>query len=363
MTFEEARASFPVLERVAYLNAGTFGPLARATLEAMIAQQTADTDSGRAGKAYFERMLELRERVRGKLAAAIGVAADCVAVTTSTTEGCNVVLNGLALTKEDEIVTTDSEHFGLMGPLLVSKARVRMARIHGRPAEDALETILAQVTGRTRLLALSHVMWTTGNRLPIAGLKEATGLPILVDGAQSAGAIAVDASPFDFYTVSAQKWLCGPDATGALFVRDPERLVVAAPSAFAHARHDPGQRAFEPRPGAARFDAGWIATASLAGLDAGIDLHPDWRFERAAAMAGRCRDLLAERFDVVTAPGQATMISIRTPGDPAETAQRAFERGVVVRDVPGTGLLRVSCGYWTSDDDLERLMDVLGAQL
>jgi L-cysteine/cystine lyase len=356
MTYEEARAVFPVLERVAYLNAGTFGPLAAATVAAMDAQQAADLEHGRAGKAYFERVLALRERVRSKLAATIGVEPELVAVTTSTTEGCNVVLTGLGLGAGDEIVTTDAEHFGLMGPLLVSKARVRIAPIHDRPVEQALETILAEVTPRTRLLALSHVTWTTGNRLPIAELKEAAGLPVLVDGAQSAGAIPVDARAFDFYTVSAQKWLCGPEATGALYVREPERLGVAAPSAFAHARHDPGQRAFEPKTGAARFDGGWIPAGSLAGLEAVLDLHPAWCYERAAEMTARCRDMLGERLEVVTAPGQGTLVSVRTPGDPAEAAERAFAQGVVVRDLPGTGLLRASCGYWTSDDDLARLV-------
>jgi L-cysteine/cystine lyase len=356
MTVDEARAAFPVLERLAYLNAGTFGPLARVTLDAMTAQQAADVEHGRAGKAYFERMLALRERVRTKLAGTIGVEPERLALTSSTTDGCNVVLNGLGLRPGDEIVTTDAEHFGLMGPLLVSEARLRIAPVQERPAEQALETILAEVTPRTRLLALSHVTWTTGNRLPIAELKEATGLPVLVDGAQSAGAIAVDASPFDFYTVSAQKWLCGPEATGALYVGAPDQLAVAAPSGFAHARHDPGQRAFEPRPGAARFDAGWIATASLAGLEAALDLRPEWAVVRAAEMTERCRELLGERLEVVTAPGQGTLVSARTPGDPAEAAQRAFAQGVVVRDLPGTGLLRASCGYWTSEDDLERLV-------
>ena len=76
-------------------------------------------------------------------------------------------------------------------------------------------------------------------------------------------------------------------------------------------------------------------------------------------MTARCRDLLAERFDVVTAAAQATLVSFRSPEDPAATAQRAFEQGVVVRDLPGTGLVRASCGYWTSDDDLERLLRAL----
>ena len=51
MTFEEARAAFPVLERLAYLNAGTNGPLARATVEAMVAQELVDLAEGRAGGA------------------------------------------------------------------------------------------------------------------------------------------------------------------------------------------------------------------------------------------------------------------------------------------------------------------------
>jgi L-cysteine/cystine lyase len=359
VTVEQARAAYPVLERTAYLNAGTFGPLAQATLDTMARQQRLELAHGRAGRAYFDRMLELRESVRTKLASVLGVEAARVALTSSTTESCNLVLAGLGLEAGDEVVTTDCEHFGLIGALAVSGATPRIAAIRDRPAEQALEAILAEVSPRTRLLALSHVAWTTGNRLPVEELRAATALPILVDGAQSAGAIPLDASGFDFYTVSAQKWLCGPDATGALFVREPERLGLVAPSYFSQAGYDLARGTFEPKPGAARFDPGWISTASLAGVEAALDLHPDWGFERAAEMATRCRQLLEESFDVVTAPGQATLVSIRTPADPAEVVLRAHEQGVVVRDLPGTGLLRVSCGYWTSDDDLERLLTVL----
>src|SRR5439155_361745 len=60
MTFEEARARFPPLERIAYLNAGTFGPLARATIDAVRAELAHDLDSARAGKAYFDHVMEVR---------------------------------------------------------------------------------------------------------------------------------------------------------------------------------------------------------------------------------------------------------------------------------------------------------------
>jgi L-cysteine/cystine lyase len=358
VTVDEARAQFPVLERLAYLNAGTNGPLARRTIEAMAAQERADLEEGRGGPAYFERALALRDEVRAKLAAVVGASVENLSLATSTTNGCNIVLAGLGLTAEDEIVTTNGEHFGLLGALAVSPARVRVAKVRELAPDDALDLILREVTPRTRLLALSQVCWMSGNRFPVAELKEATGLPVLVDGAQSAGAIGVDASRFDFYAFSCQKWLCGPDATGGLVVADPERLGIAAPSYLSQESYE-GEGEFVARPGAARFDPGWTPPPSLAGLSAALEAAPEGRFERAAQTAARCRELLAERFDLVTAPEQATLVSFRVEGDSAELVKRLFEQGIVVRDVPKLGWIRVSCGWWTSEDDLARLLSAL----
>jgi L-cysteine/cystine lyase len=357
MTVDEARAEFPVLERLAYLNAGTNGPLARRTIEAMAAQQRADLEDGRGGPAYFERVLALRDEVRAKLAATVGVPVENLSLATSTTNGCNIVLAGLDLTPEDEVVTTDGEHFGLLGALAVSPARVRIAKVRELPPEDALGVLLDQVTPRTRLFALSQVCWMSGNRFPAAELREETGLPVLVDGAQSAGAIALDASQLDFYAFSCQKWLCGPDGTGGLVVADPERLGIAAPSYLSQESYE--ELEFVARPGAARFDPGWTPPPSLAGLSAALDLAPAGRFERVLELAARCRQLLADRFDIVTAPGQATLVTFRVEEDPAEVVQRLYDHGVIVRDIPKLGWIRVSCGWWTNEEDLTRLLACL----
>jgi L-cysteine/cystine lyase len=354
VTYQEGRALFPVFERFAYLNAGTNGPLARATAEAMAAQERWDLENGRGGKAYFEHARNLRGQVRAKLAALVGVGEEKLALASSTTNGCNIVLAGLALGQRDEIVTTDGEHFGLLGALAASPATVRVAAVRELPPEEALGVLLAEVTGRTRLIALSHVCWMSGNRFPVAELKRSTGLAVLVDGAQSVGAIPVDAGIFDFYAFSCQKWLCGPDGLGGLVVAEPEALTIATPSHLSQERFEPAGD-FVPRAGAARFDPGWAPPPALAGLEAALELAPEWRFERAAEMTARCRALLAGRAEVVTAPEQGTLVSVRVPGDPAELAGRLYEHGVIVRDVPGTGCIRVSCGWWTSDDDLERL--------
>ena len=279
MNFEQARDQFPVFERYAYLNAGTNGPLARATVEAMAKWNSRDLEQGRSGKPYFEQILALRELAREALADVLEVPPGSVALVSSTTNACNVVLLGLGLAAEDEVVTTDVEHFGLLGPLLASPAKVRVAHVRDAPPAEAPRLICDQITSRTKLVAVSHVSWMTGNSLAPAELRRQTEVPILLDGAQSAGACRTHAGEFDFYTASGQKWLCGPDSTGALYVRDPERLRVALPTYMSQSAYDV-EESFTPKPGAPRFDSVWYAPGTLAGLLAALETAPDWRYER-----------------------------------------------------------------------------------
>jgi L-cysteine/cystine lyase len=353
VTFEEARAQFPVLERYAYLQAGSVGPLARSTMDAVRAEDDAGLREGRGSYARFMRLLELREELRADVAALVGVGAERVALTASTTDGCNIVLTGLELTADDEIVTATDEHFGLLGPLHASGARVVVA-------EPDPERIVAAVTPRTRLLALSHVLWTTGALLPVLELRASTGLPILVDGAQSVGALAVDASGLDYYTISGQKWLCGPEGTGALVVADPESLRVGHPSYLSQDGYEQ-DGAFEPKAGAARFDPNLTPGSHTAGLQAAIRGIPEWAYQRAAETAERFRAQLREAgCDVVVPDARATLVSWRVPADESEgVVARLAEAGVIVRDLPGRGLVRASVGWWTNDDDLDRLLAAL----
>ena len=358
MSWQEARARFPVLERYAYLNAGSVGPLARATAEAIAREERRDLVEGRGAAARFEAVLAMREQTRAAFAALLGVDADCIALADSTTEACRIVFAGLQLQPSDEVVTTDCEHFGLLGALHASGTRVRVARVRDRPAASAIDAILAEVGPRTRLLALSHVAWSTGHVLPVGELAESCEVPLLVDGAQSVGAIAVGAAAFDFYTVSGQKWLCGPDATGALYVRDPGALRVALPSYLSQDAYEP-DGSFTPKAGARRFDPGWIGGPVLAGILTALEGAPEGRLERALEIASYCRERLAERWELVTEPGHATLVTWRARGDAKEAVRRAHEERVVIRDLPGLGWLRASCGWWTSEDDVERLVDAL----
>ncbi len=353
VTFEEARAQFPVLERYAYLQAGSVGPLAHGTLAAMREAQAQGLTEGRGSHAQFTRLLDGREELRSELAALVGVPAETVSITASTTDGCNIVLAGLGLGPADEVITTTDEHFGLIGPLHMSGARVVVV-------EPDADRILAAVTGRTRLIAISHVLWTTGAVLPVHELKAHTGLPILVDGAQSVGVIPADARGLDYYTISGQKWLCGPEGTGALVVADPEALRVSRPSYLAQQSYE-ADGTFVAKDGAARFDPNVTPTAAVAGLRAALAAVPEWAFERAHEMAGLFRTRLAEAgCDVVVSREHATLVSWRVPVEESgNIVARLADTGVIVRDLPGRGLVRASVGWWTNDDDLDRLLGAL----
>jgi L-cysteine/cystine lyase len=215
-----------------------------------------------------------------------------------------------------------------------------------RPAAEALDAIVGEVSPRTKLIALSHVLWLNGHVLPLAEIKRQTGLPLLVDGAQSVGAIPVDASVADWYTVSGQKWLCGPETTGALYVADHERLRPQMQSYAASALTDTRRLALVH-----------LAPSMVAGLLAAVEDIPPWGFERAAEMVTLCRKaLLGAGAEVRTEPGHATLVSFRVAGDPVALTKAAEARGVVIRNLPD-GWLRASVGWWNDDSDVDRLAE------
>ena len=351
MTPAEARQRFPAVRDRAYLNAGSVGPLSTRTVEAMRAAEDAGLTRGRGAMSVFEGAQAAETALRERLAALINVPAEKVLLTTSTTEGCNIVITGLRLGPDDEVVTTDAEHPGLMQPLIASGAHIKQARVMERPAAEALQAVLDEVSPRTTLIALSHVLWLNGHVMPLADIKRETGLPLLVDGAQSAGAIAVDASVADWYTVSGQKWLCGPETTGALYVADHERLRPQIQSYAATMGNDTG-----------RLRLVHLGRSMVAGFLTAVEDLPEGAVEQAAQMVARCRDaLIAAGIEVRTEAGQGTLISFHMPGDPVELVKRAEAAGVIIRNLPD-GWLRASVGWWNDDRDVARLVESMAGQ-
>ena len=154
---------------------------------------------------------------------------------------------------------------------------------------------------------------------------------MLVDGAQSGGAIAVDATPLDFYTVSGQKWLCGPDATGGLYVRDAGARSTSRCRPTSRRTATTTSGAYTPKAGAAalrrRLDR---RRRRSPGSTRRSTPRPHWALRaRARDRRPLPRRCSPSAFTVVTAPGQATLVSFvagRRPGRGGGAAVRAGRR-------------------------------------
>lgn len=349
------RSQFPIFDRFSYLNAGTEGPLPARAAEAVKERIDLEVSGGRSGKTYIEGVIELASRARAGYAAVLGCDESDVALTGSTTDGVNTVLAGLDLGPGDEIVTSDEEHPGLLAPL----GRVR--RRYGVEIKVAPFVSIAEaVSPATRLIACSHVSYINGQVVDVAALTD-TGVPVLLDAAQALGAIPVDVRELGcaFYAGSGQKWLCGPEGSGCLYVSRErlEDLLIPWPGYSSVA--DP-ERAleFEAAQGAQRLDHGFPAGVrsawALASLGVLAEAGWDWIHERATSMAAWLAERMRELGLQVAPRGRSTLLSWKVDDAQAEV-ERLGAQGFIVRSIPGLGLVRASIGAWSSEHELEGL--------
>jgi selenocysteine lyase/cysteine desulfurase len=362
MTDPEAfRKQFPVLERLSYLNAGTEGPVPRAAANAVHERIDLEVESGRCGRPYFESLMGMASDLRATYAGVLGADPSEVALTGSTTDGVNTVMAGLDLRAGDEVLTTDEEHPGLLAPL--GRARKRYGiKVRVVPFEE----IAGEVSPTTRLVACSHVSWVSGRIVDVAALVS-SGVPVLLDAAQAIGAVPVNVHQLgvDFYAASGQKWLCGPEGSGCLYVR-PERLddlLVAWPGYGSMA--DPmNALEFEPAEGTGRLDHGFpvgLRNAwALASLSVFAEAGWEWVHSRAAALAASLAEKLAGRGLEVGPRGRSTLVSWKVDDPEAEVARLA-EQGMVLRFIPAFSMVRASVGAWSSEEELDRLVELAAA--
>ena len=353
------RAEFPVLARLAYLNAGTDGPLAARAVHAASRELEREAAEGRT-MAHFERRGELNGALRAAYAEVLGCESTEVALTTCTSEGIAQTIVGLDLGPGEEILTSDEEHPGLLGALAAAR-ELRGVKVRAVPLPEIAEA----VEESTSLVACAHVGWVSGLLAPreLADVD----VPVLLDGAQGVGAVEVDVHALgcDAYAGAGQKWLCGPDGTGMLYVSPSltERLQVPRRGYPNLADPDAGLEA-GLHEDARRFDSMSLSAETVAcALEAiGVLGSAGWAavHARGRSLAAHLAELLPEHGREPAPRGDTTLVSFPSP-DPLAERARLAERGVIVRNIPGRPWLRASVGAWNEEGDLERLLEALSS--
>ena len=371
------RAALPALEAGIYLNTGSVGPLPAETAAAMGELSAYELTTGRAHPDYFLETLQRMAEARAAVAAVLVADSADVALTHSTTDGMSIGTWALDWKAGDRAVTTSLEHPGGTGALLNLRDRlgIELDFVDVATADDP-DTVLAAfdaaIDARTRLVAVSHVLWATGAVMPIAGIAEiahAHGAILVVDGAQSVGAIPVElaATGADVYAISAQKWLLGPEGMGAVAVAPGvrDRLAPAFGGHFTFETID--QRGVAVRwPDARRFESSNFHRPSIVGMARSIGwlsmfVGLDWIYERGAAMARLAADRLAaiDGVELLTPRDRmATLVTFRIAGWRAEAALDELGARVfaIARTVPLVDAIRISVGFFNSEAELDRLV-------
>ena len=363
-SLERIRRAFPVTEQCTYLSTGSFGPLSKKFAATLRRSVLDELKHGRMRPERFEILHEATERTRRALAAVLNIAPTELALTRSTSASLETVIREFPFRRGDDVVCTQLEHHALTSPLAIGASRgrftVTLAHVPENDAED-LRWLEQCVTPRTRLIAFTGVSYETGQRLPLAGIAafaRERNIATLLDGAQSVGAMPLDLAGIgiDFCAFPLQKWLCGPDGLGGLYVRS---------GGYADLRRD-DFRNDDAHYANMRADR---ATQLVGVLEATAD-HLEWlatavgwnfAVERTLALAARMRAAFAElpRVRVLTPEAHAGLVTVEAlKGTYGATAAALARRRIVARSWPELDRYRFSTAFFNSEHEISKAVRV-----
>ena len=222
-------SEYMFLPGLIYLNTGSLGPTPRSILDTVIKAWT-ELETNPVAMSYGAGAVHaLADKTRAAVAGLIGCTADEVLLTRSTTNAMNIAALGIDLARGDRVLTTDSEHEGgsACWKYLEKRSGIVVDRVVIAPedhdAKAIVERFSASIKKETKVISVSHVIFSTGLRMPvreIVALAKAKNILTIVDGAQAVGNIEVDVKSIgcDAYAAPGHKWLMAPKGTGFLYI-------------------------------------------------------------------------------------------------------------------------------------------------
>ena len=331
---------------------------------------------------------------RGRLARLCNVPAHRLALSENVTSGCVLPLWGLPLDHGDHILISDCEHPGVVAACH-ELARRRQLQVHTLPVKqcrlgrdqqartdhDVLAAFEQQLTSRTRLVVLSHLLWNTGQQMPIAAvaarLQQHPAQPyLLVDAAQSIGQIPVEeaAQAADIYAFTGHKWACGPEGLGGVALSE-RMLTEAQPTLIGWRSLQDETRAVADDPDpfhhdSRRFEVATSCVPLMAGLRCSLDLLDQEgsdgdRLERIRTLSKQLWEELRSIRGIsplLEGPPAAGLVSFQmhpeaTRATPSEVVKALGTEQIWIRDLADPICLRACTHICTNHGDMAQLID------
>ncbi len=378
---ETYRQQFPALANKTYFNYGGQGPMPQEALDAIVAAYRQIQSQGPFGLKTNQLVAREAALTRQAIAQELGVTAATIALTENVTAGCNIALWGLNWQPGDRILLSDCEHPGVIASIGEICRRFGVV-VNSFPLQatldtgDPVETITTRLQPQTRLVVLSHVLWNTGQVLPLAEItariRQAQGaqpIRILVDAAQSVGWLPLNLAELgvDFYAFTGHKWWCGPEGVGGLYIH-PETMASLEPTFIGWRGLDYSQPDLPFVIDARRYEVATSAYPLYAGLRAAIATHQTWgsainRAEKIVSLATYLWQSLQQVTGIKClnelAP-QSGLVSFQVAtGNHAKLVKDLEDQHFYLRTIVAPDCIRACTHYFTTTAEIDELVGSL----
>jgi L-cysteine/cystine lyase len=379
-SLEQHRGHFSGLIDKVYFNFGGQGTLPRAALTAIINAYEIIDQYGPFSLKANEWISQKTWETKTAIANELLTSPETITLTENVTAGCNIVLWGMEWQPGDHLLMTDCEHPGIVAiarqisqrfGVEVSTCPIMATLNQGNP----VEVIAQHLQPNTKLVVLSHLLWNTGQVLPLGEIVElchSRGIPLLVDAAQSVGCLPLNLTELDtdFYAFTAHKWLCGPAGVGGLYV-NPKALDYISPtfSGWRGIKTDSSGEVVGWKADGSRFEVATSAYALYEGLKAALNVHWQWgnpqqRFDKIHQLGNYLWENLGKIGGLECLsknPPGAGLVSFSLQGNttPDRLVRSLEKQGIFLRTIANPYCVRACVHYFTLQEEIDHLVSAI----
>ncbi|WP_413172326.1 aminotransferase class V-fold PLP-dependent enzyme [Anabaena azotica] len=374
------RAQFPALANKIYFNYGGQGPMPQGAMDAITQTQAYIQEIGPFGAEAYGWISPQMQATKQAIASLFNVPNDTITFTGNVTIGCNIGMWGIDWQPGDHLLLSDCEHPGVIATAGEISRRFGvevstcplMATLN---AGDPVSIIAENLRPKTRLVVLSHVLWNTGQVLPIdkiADICRNNNSLLLVDAAQSAGVLPLNLTELgvDFYAFTGHKWLCGPAGVGGLYVRREAReqlqpTFIGLDGVITNNQAQP----IDWQPDGRRYEVSTLATPLYVSLREAIATHNQWgtaeaRYQQICKNSTYLWHQLTNLPNIKclkNSPPQSGLVSFQLTNDQPNVKLVKFleSQKILTRTIANPSCIRVSVHYLTLESEIDTLIETI----